>query len=178
MSCSNYKVIQLCFDKETPKSNFNLVFKINPDNDYDFNMILTISNDIYVKEFEKKLSINNIISILYNNENKYDFDTKINYTLSDKPLIIEDKYERNKDIDVIISDLLLYMDNFKNKVFNETKVEEEMIILKEDETKVEESKVKEEDEIKVGESKVKEEVKEDESKVKEEVKEEEDETKV
>jgi hypothetical protein len=81
MSCSNYKVIQLCFNKETPKSNFNLVFKINPDNDYDFNMILTISNDIFVKEFDKILSTHNIISIIYNSStNKYDFDIKINYT--------------------------------------------------------------------------------------------------
>ena len=82
MSCSNYKVIQLCFNKETPKSNFNLVFKINPNNDYDFNMILTISNDIYITEFDKILSTHNIISIIYNNNtNKYDIFPTLQYDL-------------------------------------------------------------------------------------------------
>ena len=139
MSHSNYKVIQLCFNKETPKSNFNLILKINPNNDYDFNMILTISNDIYVKEFDKILSTHNIISIIYNNNsNKYDFDTKISYTLSDKPLIIEDTYQRNKEIDNIISDLLSYMEKFKEEmnINDEMKVKEEMNIN--DEMKVKE----------------------------------------
>ena len=163
MSHSNYKVIQLCFNKETPKSNFNLILKINPNNDYDFNMILTISNDIYVKEFDKILSTHNIISIIYNNNsNKYDFDTKISYTLSDKPLIIEDTYQRNKEIDNIISDLLSYMEKFKEEmnINDEMKVKEEMnlndeMIVKEEMNLNDEMIVKEEmnlnDEMKVKE---------------------------
>ena len=150
MSHSNYKVIQLCFNKETPKSNFNLILKINPNNDYDFNMILTISNDIYVKEFDKILSTHNIISIIYNNNsNKYDFDTKISYTLSDKPLIIEDTYQRNKEIDNIISDLLSYMEKFKEEmnINDEMKVKEEMNLN--DEMKVKDDEMNLNNEMKV-----------------------------
>ena len=188
MSHSNYKVIQLCFNKETPKSNFNLILKINPNNDYDFNMILTISNDIHVKEFDKILSTHNIISVIYNNNsNKYDFDTKISYTLSDKPLIIEDTYQRNKEIDNIISDLLSYMENFKNEMIikedemnlnedNEMNLNEEMKVKEEEDNEMnleeednemnlnEEIKVKEYDEMNLNEEMK---VKDDEMKVKE-----------
>jgi hypothetical protein len=116
-------------------------------------MILTISNDIYVKEFDKILSTHNIISIIYNNNsNKYDFDTKISYTLSDKPLIIEDTYQRNKEIDNIISDLLSYMENFKEEmnINDEMKVKEEMnlndeMIVKEEMNLNDEMKVKDDE---------------------------------
>ena len=64
--------------KENPKTNFVLVNKINTDDDNDYNVILSMSNEIYIKEFDKILKINNINSVLYDSETKTQkYDNKI-----------------------------------------------------------------------------------------------------
>ena len=121
MSSSKYKVYHLCFKKENPKTNFDLVIKINAEDDYDFNIILTLSNEIYIKEFDKNLTMNKIISIIYDASIKHhNFDTKIDYSLSDNIKKVDDKLETSmsSDIDDLINNLNLYMDDFKNKLLS------------------------------------------------------------
>jgi hypothetical protein len=76
--------------KENPKTNFVLVNKINTEDDNDYNVILSMSNEIYIKEFDKILKINNINSVVYDSETKtQNYDNKIEYTLTEKNV----KYE-------------------------------------------------------------------------------------
>jgi len=131
MSLNKYKVFQLCFNTEINQTN--VVFKINTENDYDFNLITTMSNELYVKELDKILVINNISSAFFNNDNKnHDFETKIDYIIKEKPKeIVNDT--NISEISSIVNNLLNYMEDFKKKVLeNENKediieVEEELV---------------------------------------------------
>ena len=84
-SSSDYKILRFCLLKEDPKTNFILINKINTVDDNDYNVILSMSNEIYIKEFDKILKINNINSVLYDSETKtQSYDNKIEYTLTEK----------------------------------------------------------------------------------------------
>ena len=52
-SKDNYKISRLCIIKENPKTNFSFVNKINIDDENDYNLILSMSNEIFIKEFNK-----------------------------------------------------------------------------------------------------------------------------
>ena len=133
MSLNKYKVFQLCFSNENNKTN--VVFKINTENDYDFNLITTMSNELYVKELDKILVINNISSAFYNNDNQnHDFETKIDYTIKEKPKEIANDTHIS-EINSIVNNLINYMNDFKNKVLeNENKEYDD---VKEDTVEVE-----------------------------------------
>jgi hypothetical protein len=71
--------------KENPKTNFVLLNKLNTEDDNDYNVILSMSNEIYIKEFDKILKINNINSVVYDSKTKtQNYDNKIEYTLVEK----------------------------------------------------------------------------------------------
>ena len=118
---SPYKISRLCLIKENPKTNFILVNKINTVDDNDYNVILSMTNEIYIKEFDKILKINNINSVLYDSETKtQNYDNKIEYTISDKndenvDKNNVDKNVENVEINIIVNTLDSYMSNIKHK---------------------------------------------------------------
>jgi hypothetical protein len=63
-SSSDYKILRFCLLKEEPKTNFILVNKINTVDDNDYNVILSMSNEIYIKLHKrlKVLSLHNSYS--------------------------------------------------------------------------------------------------------------------
>ena len=178
MSLNKYKVFQLCFNTEINQTN--VVFKINTENDYDFNLITTMSNELYVKELDKILVINNISSAFFNNDNKnHDFETKIDYIIKEKPKeIVNDT--NISEISSIVNNLLNYMEDFKKKVLeNENKediieVEEELvqdIEIKEDvvdDKEIKENIIEEKEDV-VDDKEVKKDVVDDKEEVKEDV---------
>lgn len=110
---SPYKISRLCLTKENPKTNFILVNKINTDDDNDCNVILSMTNEIYIKEFDKILKINNINSITYDSENKtQNYNNKIEYTLKENLVVCDNE---NVEINNIVNTLESYMGNIKEK---------------------------------------------------------------
>jgi hypothetical protein len=107
--------------KENPKTNFVLVNKINTEDDNDYNVILSMSNEIYIKEFDKILKINNINSVVYDSETKTKkYDNKIEYTLSEKNIEYtnndnENVNENIVEINNIVNTLESYMNNMKQR---------------------------------------------------------------
>ena len=110
---SPYKISRLCLTKENPKTNFILVNKINTDDDNDCNVILSMTNEIYIKEFDKILKINNINSVTYDSETKTQiYNNKIEYTLTENLVVCDNE---NVEINNIVNTLESYMGNIKEK---------------------------------------------------------------
>ena len=97
MSLSTYKVFQTSFQKENPTSKTNFIFRVNPDDDYDFNFILTSNNEIYIKELDKNIALTKITSVIYDKDTKnHKFDVNLDYKIIEQEneinIIPERKY--------------------------------------------------------------------------------------
>ena len=131
-STTKYKIFNLSRSKEN--SHFDLVFKLNPENDNDFIINMKISHEIYSIE---KLNQMIIVELIINIENNK-FDIFINYNIKHgkEHILIDDKTKKEiisekifqNEIDVIISILKCIIENknvnkipldiVKNKEYN------------------------------------------------------------
>ena len=120
-SNTEYRIQRLCISKENPNTNFSLINKISNIDDNDYNILLTMSNEIYIKEFNKILKINNINSVSYDYENKkQNYDNKIEYTIKEidenEVKISDEVSEHISEINNIVNNLVSHINIMKNKI--------------------------------------------------------------
>jgi hypothetical protein len=147
MPLNNYKVFS--YSDENKKSyNLNFDCIVNKDDDCDVNFAIKLNHEIYISEFDKKISLDSfvILSSKNNDNNKIELkynlidnknvnknidsvkDLADNISIADNTLVIDNTSykdnisESNSDINNIINNLINHIDTFKNKfkIDNET----------------------------------------------------------